>query len=79
MDRGPAHSVSIGRYDVSNSDLKSYEISFKIEDYRGLDHFLPQHLTVLHSIHQSFKNILMQSFSLISLFFRLKMRPVDPF
>ena len=79
MDRGHALSVSIGCYDVSNSDLKSYEISFKIEDKRDLNHFLQQHLTVFHSIHQYFKKILMQSFSLISLFFKFKLRPVDPF
>ena len=68
MDKGPAHSVSIGRYDVSNSDLKSYEISFKIEDNRDLDHFLLQHLTVFDSIHQTFKKILMQSFSILVMY-----------
>ena len=37
MDRGPATAMFISRHDDINSDIKSYEVSFGIEDNRIYD------------------------------------------
>ena len=37
MDRGPATAMSISRHDDINSDIKSYEVTFGIEDNRIYD------------------------------------------